>query len=40
MAHLGLAIALGLLVAGHVLMALKHHLVDGDGLVGRMGWKM
>jgi cytochrome b561 len=39
-AHLGLAIALAVLVAGHVLMALKHHLVDGDGLLGRMGWKM
>lgn len=28
--------ALVLLVVGHVLMALKHHLVDKDGVLGRM----
>ena len=25
-----------LLVAGHVLMALKHHILDKDGVLGRM----
>lgn len=36
--HQGLAIALALLVISHVAAALKHHLVDRDGLLHRIGW--
>jgi cytochrome b561 len=35
--HLGLNASLALLVTGHVTMALKHHFIDADGLLARMG---
>jgi cytochrome b561 len=34
--HAALAFALGALVLLHVAAALKHHLIDGDGLLDRM----
>ena len=36
--HAGLAWTLALLVVLHVAGALKHHVVDRDGLLARMGW--
>ncbi|WP_322517147.1 cytochrome b [Rhodopseudomonas palustris] len=35
--HFALSLALAVLVIGHTLIALKHHFIDKDGLLGRMG---
>ena len=37
--HQLLGSALAILVIGHVAAALKHHFVDGDGLLARMAWR-
>jgi len=37
--HEWLGSALAILVIGHVAAALKHHFVDGDGLLARMAWR-
>ncbi|WP_291014388.1 cytochrome b [Hydrogenophaga sp.] len=38
-AHRYAAYALAALVSLHVAAALKHHFIDRDGLLSRMGWK-
>lgn len=38
LAHRWLAYALAAAVVLHVLAALKHHFIDRDGLLARMGW--
>lgn len=36
--HAQLAWLLGIVIAAHVLAALKHHFIDRDGLLRRMAW--